>query len=73
LPLPACDAAGRELEGGATPLLDTPATYLSWNFILISVPNLLMIAGMIVVFVVALLAPFPSHGEVAEPEDGHDA
>jgi hypothetical protein len=53
--------------------LDTPATYLSWNFILISVPNLLMIAGMIVVFVVALLAPFPSHGEVAEPEDGHDA
>ncbi len=52
--------------------MDTPATYLSWNFILISVPNLLMIAGMIVVFVVALLAPFPSHGEVTEPEDGHD-
>jgi len=53
--------------------LDTPATYLNWNFILISLPNLLMIVGMVVVFVVALLAPFPSHGEAAEPEDGHDA
>jgi len=53
--------------------LDTPATYLSWNFILISVPNLLMIAGMVVIFVVALLAPFPSHGEVAESEDAPDA
>jgi hypothetical protein len=53
--------------------LDTPATYLSWNFILISVPNLLMIAGMVVIFVVALLAPFPRHGEVAESEDAPDA
>ena len=53
--------------------MDTPATYLSWNFILISVPNLLMIAGMIVVFVLALLVPFPSHVEVVDSEDGHDA
>jgi len=52
--------------------LDTPATYLSWNFILISVPNLLMIAGMIVVFLVALLAPFPGHAEVTELEDRPD-
>jgi hypothetical protein len=53
--------------------LDTPATYLDWNFILISIPNLLMIAGMIVIFVIALLAPFPSHAEVIESEDGPDA
>ena len=52
--------------------MDTPATYLNWNFILISIPNLLTIAGMIVIFVVALIAPFPGHGE-AEPEDRHDA
>ena len=55
------------------PHLDAPATYLSWNFILISVPNLLMIVGMIVVFVIALVAPFPSHAEIVEPEDGPDA
>jgi predicted phosphatase len=53
--------------------LDTPATYLSWNFILISVPNVLMILGMIAVFVVALIAPFPNHSEAVEPEESHDA
>jgi hypothetical protein len=55
------------------PPLDTPATYLNWNFILISVPNLLMIIGMVVVFVVALFAPFPSHDEAAEPVDSRNA
>jgi hypothetical protein len=45
--------------------LDTPATYLHWGFILISVPNLLVIAAMIVLFAIALVAPFP-HGEEAD-------
>ena len=53
--------------------MDSPATYLNWNFILISIPNLLMIAGMIAVFVVALIAPFPSHGEAVDPAEAHDA
>jgi hypothetical protein len=52
--------------------LDAPATYLSWNFILISVPNVLVLAGMAVVFVLALVAPFPSHAEALDPEDGQD-
>jgi hypothetical protein len=47
--------------------MDSPATYLHWGFILISVPNLLVIAGMLVLFAVALVAPFP-HG--SEAEDG---
>ena len=47
--------------------MDSPATYVNWNFILISIPNLLMIAGMVAVFVIALLAPFTGHGESAEP------
>jgi hypothetical protein len=53
--------------------MDSPATYLSWNFILISIPNVLMIIGMVVVFVIALVAPFPSHDEAAEPGDSRDA
>jgi hypothetical protein len=53
--------------------LDTPATYLNWNFILISVPNLLMIGGLVAVFVIALVAPFPSHAEVIESEGDRDA
>ncbi len=53
--------------------MDAPATYLSWGFILISIPNLLMIVGMIVLFIVALLAPFP-HGskEPGADERGHE-
>ncbi|MFI5261257.1 MAG: hypothetical protein ACHQZR_01730 [Candidatus Limnocylindrales bacterium] len=50
--------------------MDAPATYLNWGFILLSIPNLLMIVGMIVVFVAALLVPFPQHGagpESSEP------
>jgi len=47
--------------------MDSPTTYFHWGFILISLPNLVVIAGMIVLFAVALVAPFP-HGE--ERNDG---
>ena len=39
--------------------MDSPAGYLHWGFILISWPNLLVIVGMIVLFAVALVVPFP--------------
>jgi len=39
--------------------LNSRATYVHWHFILISVPNLAVIAVMLIVFVAALLAPFP--------------
>lgn len=51
--------------------MDAPAQYLHWNFVLISVPNLLMILGMIVVFVAALLAPFPHHDDAGERVERH--
>ena len=43
--------------------MDSPAQYFQWNFILISVPNLLVIAGMIVLFALALVLPFPHGGK----------
>ena len=46
--------------------MDAPATYFHWGFILISIPNLVVIGGMIVLFAIALIAPFP-HG--AEGDD----
>ena len=52
--------------------MDAPAQYVSWNFVLISIPNILMIAGMIVVFVLALLAPFPHDESGHSRSDGHD-
>jgi len=47
--------------------MDSPATYFHWGFILISMPNLLVIIGMIVLFGLALIVPFP-HG--SEGDDG---
>lgn len=65
--------AAADTERKESAALDTPATYLNWNFILISIPNLLMILGMIALFVVALLAPFPGHDDPVEPEDADGA
>jgi hypothetical protein len=41
--------------------MDTPARYFDLWFIHISYPNLIVIGLMIVLFAVALVAPFP-HG-----------
>jgi membrane protein YqaA with SNARE-associated domain len=41
--------------------LNHPAHYVHWHFIQISVPNVIVIVLMIVVFVAAILLPFPSH------------
>ena len=47
--------------------MDSPANYFHWGFILISQPNLLVIAGMVVLFAIALVAPFP---HAREDQDG---
>jgi hypothetical protein len=39
--------------------LDQPATYLDWGWVSISVPNLVVIIVMFVLFVLALVVPFP--------------
>lgn len=39
--------------------MNQPAPYLHWAFILISLPNLGLIAFMIVLFGLALFLPFP--------------
>jgi hypothetical protein len=49
--------------------MDSPTTYFQWQFILISLPNLLVIIGMVILFAIALVAPFP-HGE--RGSDGRD-
>lgn len=47
-----------------TSAMDSPATYLHWGFILISWPNLLVILGMILLFAIALVTPFPHNDGV---------
>lgn len=39
--------------------MDAPAGYFDWWFIQISIPNLLVIVGMVVVFLLAVVARFP--------------
>lgn len=48
--------------------MDQPAGYLHVGFILISYPNLILIGIMVVIFALALFAPFPGHGGPNEPE-----
>jgi hypothetical protein len=43
--------------------MDSPTTYFHWGFILISLPNLVLIVGMVALFAVALVAPFPHGGK----------
>lgn len=43
--------------------MDQAAPYLHWGFIQISLSNLVVIAVMLLVFVLALVLPMPGHGE----------
>ncbi len=39
--------------------MDSPAAYFHWGFVLISVPNLIVIGLMVLVFILAVLLPMP--------------
>ena len=52
-------------------LPDLAVAYLHVGVVQISVANLIVIAVMIVVFILALVLPFP-HGRDESPEDRHE-
>lgn len=49
--------------------MNEPAPYFHWGFILISMPNLVLIGVMVLLFLVALIAPFPGHGATEKGRD----
>lgn len=51
--------------------LDGTGHYIHWGFIQLSLANLIVIALMVVVFILALVLPFPGHksGRSGLPED----
>ncbi len=51
--------------------LSTNGHYIHWGFIQISLANFLVIVTMIVLFILALVVPFPSHEIVGD--DHHKA
>lgn len=46
--------------------LNHHSPYVHWHFFQMSVSNVAVIVLMVVVFVAAILAPFPSHRETGE-------
>jgi hypothetical protein len=49
--------------------LDRPGHFIHWWVVQISVANLLVVASMVLVFVLALVVPFPK-SDGREPVDG---
>ena len=56
----------------AQTLLAGAGHYVHWGVIQISLTNFLIIAGMVVVFILALIVPFPGAKEPDRSEQGHD-
>ena len=44
--------------------LNTPGRYIHWGFIQLSLANLLVIGLMLVVFILAIVLPFPHSGTI---------
>ena len=42
--------------------LNHSANTVHWHFFLMSVPNIIVIVVMLIVFALAILVPFPGHG-----------
>ena len=51
--------------------MDAPAPYYQWGFIQISLPNLVVIGVMLLIFVLALVMPFPGHADAKDRDGGH--
>jgi mannose/fructose/N-acetylgalactosamine-specific phosphotransferase system component IIC len=51
--------------------MNAPAPYFHWGFILISLPNLALIGVMVLIFIIALIAPFPGHAGTSDHRDDH--
>ncbi len=51
--------------------MNAPAPYVHWGFILISLPNLVLIGVMVLIFIAALVAPFPGHRHAGDHRDDH--
>jgi hypothetical protein len=49
--------------------MNEPAPYIHWGFILISLPNFVLICVMVLLFILALVVPFPHHGQKEHPDD----
>jgi len=56
-------------------LQDGPSRFVDWGFLHLSIGNLVVITAMVVLFILALVVPFPGHRDdrVAPPATPEDA
>ena len=47
-----------------------PGTYISWGVIQISAANLAIIGVMVLLFILALVVPFPTHDDESDGQEG---
>ena len=47
-----------------------PGKYIAWGVIQISVANLAIIGVMVVLFILALVVPFPTHDDESGDQEG---
>lgn len=52
--------------------MNAPAAVLHWGLLLITVPNLIVIGAIIVLFAAALVLPFPHQGTPVQEEVSHE-
>jgi hypothetical protein len=62
---------GRSVATEGVPMISSAGRYVHWGVVQISLTNLLIIVAMIVVFVLALVLPFP-RGHEQENSDDRD-
>jgi hypothetical protein len=55
---------------GLSSVAGAPGKYIAWGVIQISVTNLTVICVMIVLFILALVVPFPTHDDEQPKQEG---
>jgi len=53
---------------GLSIVAEGPGKYIAWGVIQISVANLAIIGAMVLLFILALVVPFPGHDDQSESE-----
>jgi len=58
------------MSGLSIVVAEGPGNYISWGVIQISVANFAIICAMVLVFILALVVPFPTHDDESGDQEG---
>jgi len=59
------------MSGLSIVVAEGPGKYISWGVIQISVANFAIICAMVLIFILALVVPFPTHDDESGDQEGH--